>query len=84
MSCRGERGVGGYLQRKKKDGEKSSSFLLFYLEISWKMIYYENIGLPQASTIACPYSLSVRVKNKFANVNFYSYICINKNGSTYD
>ena len=28
MSCRGERGVGGYLQRKKKDGEKSSSFFV--------------------------------------------------------
>ena len=28
MSCRGERGVGGYLRRMKKDGEKSSSFFV--------------------------------------------------------
>ena len=52
-------------------------FLLFYLELSGFLLYYENIGLPQASTFTRLHSLPIRVKNKFANVNFYSYICIN-------
>ena len=84
MSCRGERGVGGYLRRMKKDGEKSSSFFVVLFGNLVKNDILREYRQPQASTIACLHSLSVRVENKFANVNFYSYICINKNGSTYD
>ena len=38
-------------------------FLLFYLELSGILLYYDNINLAMQRAITCLYSLSVRVKN---------------------
>ena len=91
MSCRGERGVGGYLQRMRKDGEESSSFfvVLFGILRFFDILreYRAAAGVDDRPSPQSLFRVGFEMKEseeKFGKSDFYSYICINKNGSTYD